>query len=93
MDTHFVVVVYDISDDHRRRKVFKTLKNFGLPVQESVFECLLDKKTLKTMKVNVKRLIDTKEDAIRYYVLCVACHGKVHALGRPVSREVDALFV
>jgi len=38
MMTHFIVLAYDIPDDRRRTKLFKTLKRFGFPVQESVFE-------------------------------------------------------
>jgi CRISPR-associated protein Cas2 len=45
----FVVVAYDISDDPRRTKLHNTLKNFGTPVQYSVFECILAKGGWKKM--------------------------------------------
>ena len=35
------VVAYDIRQDRRRNKVMNTLKDFGLRVQYSVFECEL----------------------------------------------------
>ena len=36
------LVTYDIRDDKRLRKVFKTLRNWGDHLQYSVFECQLN---------------------------------------------------
>lgn len=33
------VIVYDISNNKRRTKLHTALKNYGSPVQYSVFEC------------------------------------------------------
>lgn len=38
---HLYVVVYDIRDDRRWRRVFRTMKGFGDWVQLSVFQCRL----------------------------------------------------
>ena len=37
----FVVVAYDVADNRRRQKIAKTLEQYGLRCNESVFECLL----------------------------------------------------
>ena len=42
----FYVVSYDIVDDARRTRVHATLKDYGTPVQYSVFECDVDAKRL-----------------------------------------------
>lgn len=37
----FMVVAYDVPSDKRRTRLHKQLKNYGDPVQYSVFECNL----------------------------------------------------
>lgn len=77
----FIVVSYDVVDDRRRTKVHKTLKNFGAPVQYSVFECQLDEKTLARLQKRLRQLIDVKEDSVRFYQLCESCLSKVQVMG------------
>ena len=62
----FIVVSYDIVDDKRRTKVHKTLKNFGTPVQYSVFECQLDSPALERLKNPLNAVIRTQEQSVRY---------------------------
>lgn len=69
----FIVVSYDIVDDRRRTKVFKTLEGFGAHVQYSVFECDLKPEDFERLRKRLKRLIKPKEDQIRYYPLCKSC--------------------
>lgn len=83
----FVVVVYDISNDKRRSKLHKRLKDFGSPVQFSVFECLLDSKGIQRMKAAVNKVIRPRLDHVRYYVLCNSCRQRVEVTGR---KEVTA---
>ena len=71
------VIVYDIPDDGRRNKLFKTLKGFGTRVQYSVFEAHLNKKQYEEMKHAVTRVIDASEESVRYYALCGACAGRM----------------
>ena len=74
---HFVVVVYDISDDRRRTKLHTVLLDFGTPVQYSVFECWLSKEQLQKMKARVRKTIRPRKDHVRYYHLCGACAERV----------------
>ena len=39
-------VAYDITDDKRRNRVAKILKDFGTRIQYSVFECNTDRRAL-----------------------------------------------
>ena len=73
------VIAYDISDDPRRTRLFKALKRYGTPVQESVFECHLTPNQFVQMRQEIERLIDPAVDQVRYYNLCEACAGRVQA--------------
>jgi len=44
MDEHLYLVTYDIRDDKRLRRVFKTMKGFGEWLQLSVFQCRLSRR-------------------------------------------------
>lgn len=46
----FIILAYDIPDDRRRTRLFKTLKRFGFAVQESVFEFHLNQGELRALK-------------------------------------------
>jgi CRISPR-associated protein Cas2 len=90
----FVVVVYDISDDRRRTRLHDVLLDYGTPVQNSVFECLLDAEGLRRMKRAIGRVIRPRVDRVRYYYLCQACLGKVEITsGVEVLSEEEVIVV
>jgi CRISPR-associated protein Cas2 len=90
----FIVVAYDIEDDRRRTKLHNTLKNFGTPVQYSVFECILGKEGLKKMKAAVGKVIKEDQDLVRYYYLCRDCRAKTETTaGAEVTRERATIVV
>jgi len=90
----FYTVSYDISDDKRRRRVAKTLQEFGYRVQYSVFECRLVGSQLAELRLRLNGLVDINEDSIRIYPLCNECLGKVKIIGYgEVSGDVDAYVV
>ncbi|MCC6957563.1 MAG: CRISPR-associated endonuclease Cas2 [Anaerolineales bacterium] len=94
MDQLFVVVVYDISNDRRRTRLHERLKDFGTPVQYSVFECIIDQKSFVRMKAMVRRTVKSKQDHVRYYILCERCRDKIVVIGRTeVTREKGLLVV
>ena len=43
-------VAYDITDDKRRNRVAKILKDFGTRIQYSVFECNTDRRALLRLR-------------------------------------------
>lgn len=73
------VVAYDISDNRRRNRLFKTLKRYGTSVQESVFECHLTPEQFVILKRDVDLVIKPKLDQVRYYELCRACSERIRA--------------
>jgi len=80
-DNQYIVISYDITDDHRRNRVCQELKNYGEHIQFSVFELLIDTGTLKNLAAKLECLIDKKEDSIRIYVLCNACRQRITIIG------------
>ncbi len=80
-ETSFILITYDISNDKRRRKLHNTLLNYGTPVQYSVFECLLDKKSEQKMRQAVDRVIKPRKDHVRFYYLCQNCLQKFESSG------------
>lgn len=95
MTKTFYIVVYDISDDKRRTRLHDRLRDYGSPVQYSVFECLLDGKQLEKMLKMIKRTIKAKDDHVRIYTLCEACLKKTWLSdgGQEVLHETTSVVV
>ena len=60
------LVSYDISDAKRLRQVHKTIKDFGWPMQYSVFICDLDALEMLMLKQEVAAIIHHGEDAVAF---------------------------
>jgi CRISPR-associated protein Cas2 len=86
------IVAYDISDDYRRDKVFKTLRGFGDHLQYSVFECQLNAADLVRCRHRLGEFIDHKADQVLFVDLGPS-EGRgdrvITALGKPYS-PIDA---
>jgi CRISPR-associated protein Cas2 len=67
------VVTYDIAQSRRRTRVMNRLKNYGLHVEFSVFECELDSQRLARLKDDVLPLLNLRTDRLHVYRLCEAC--------------------
>lgn len=89
----FVVVAYDISDDKRRQKVAKTLVDYGIRCNFSVFECVLSQSQISTMQKRLSKIIDSKSDCILYYYLCKSCVGKREVLGQQLGLRSEIVWV
>jgi CRISPR-associated protein Cas2 len=82
----FLVVSYDIPDDRRRTRLHQALKGFGVRVQYSVFECILDDPQTARLQAIVRRIIKRDADHVRYYRLCENCVARIHAVGGTVTQ-------
>jgi len=58
------LVCYDISDDDRRRDVYKRLRGFGDHLQYSVFRCDLSSRELAELIAALDLLIDHDDDQV-----------------------------
>ncbi len=65
---YLVVVIYDITDDKRRSKIAKFLNGYGLRVQRSCFECILDFALYQKLISEIEKYI-SEEDLLRVYRL------------------------
>lgn len=60
------IVCYDIADDKRLRKVFKTMKAFGDHIQYSVFECQLSPRDLIQCRQRLSEIINNAQDQVLF---------------------------
>ena len=88
-----IVVSYDIPDDRRRTKLAHNLKDFGVRVQYSVFECLLELPQVDALRSRIERLMDPAEDRIRLYRFCEDCGAKTEVLGLGKPTEDPEVYV
>lgn len=63
----FVLIIYDIVNNKRRNKFAKLLNGYGMRIQKSSFEALVDKKLLEKLEKEIPKLIDSDEDSVRIY--------------------------
>ncbi len=90
----FVVVAYDVPSDRRRTKLHKKLKDYGEPVQYSVFECNLSPKQKSSMTKAIRAHISYKEDKVRIYGLCGACKKSISIIGKgEITEDCVTMFV
>ena len=90
----FMLIAYDISNNRRRTKLHNTLRNFGTPVQYSVFECILGPKEREQMRSAIARVIKPKKDRVRTYYLCKECVAKTEVTsGEDVLGEPKSIIV
>jgi CRISPR-associated protein Cas2 len=91
------LVTYDIADDKRLRKVFKTMRNWGDHLQYSVFECQLNPTDLLRLKAELSAIINSAHDQVLLVDLGPAAgRGErvIEALGQPyVSIASPCLIV
>lgn len=88
------VIIYDISDNKRRRLLSDLLEGFGTRVNRSVFECnITSKKKLNKLKAGIEKIVENKTDSVRLYSLCLSCIEKSEGLcDEPHPFEKDAVY-
>lgn len=69
-----LVVTYDVNTteaagEKRLRKVAKICERYGVRVQNSVFEVLVDAAELVVLKSVLSDIIDKENDSVRFYRL------------------------
>jgi CRISPR-associated protein Cas2 len=88
-----IVVSYDVPNDRRRTRLAHALQDFGIRVQYSVFECLLEPDQLDRLRHRVLREIDDAEDSLRIYRFCQDCGAKIEILGTGKVTEDPDVYV
>ncbi len=90
----FVVVTYDVNTEttegkRRLRNVAKICKNYGVRVQNSVFECVVDSVQLMELKSKIGEVMCCETDSVRYYNLGNEGRRRVEHAGTKTSLNVD----
>ena len=89
-----VLITYDVSvvsegGQKRLRNIAKTCLDYGMRVQNSVFECEVTPAQFVTLKNELMEIYDPQEDSLRFYFLGKNGRQKVEHIGaKPV---VDSL--
>lgn len=89
-----ILVTYDINVESeagkkRLRRVARQCVNYGVRVQNSVFECHVDSAQYAKLKHLVLEEIDLQKDSVRFYILGNRYQGKVEHYGINHGIEVD----
>lgn len=61
---HVYLVCYDITDPKRWRRIYKTMKGYGVWLQLSVFQCRLNRQNLLRMTDTLTELMHADEDHV-----------------------------
>lgn len=82
-----IVLTYDVNVSEstgaaRLRKVSRLCEQYGVRVQNSVFELLLDPAQLIITKKHLEEIIDPSLDSIRLYRLGKTYETKIETMGR-----------
>ena len=81
-----LLVTYDVDitsekGASRLRKVAKICERYGVRVQNSVFEMIVDPAQVTALKGEISRVMDTANDSVRLYYLGKNWERKVEKLG------------
>ena len=88
-----IIISYDITDDKKRTKLAKKLKDFGPRVQKSVFEADVEPGELKKLKRILARTKLDKQDSIRLYRICDNCRQNIKIWGSGEVTEDKDFYI
>ena len=81
------LVTYDICDDKRLRKVFKTMRDYGDHLQYSVFECQFSPIDIAKCRAELSEIIHHSEDQVLFIDL-----GPTEGRGERVICSLGKLY-
>ncbi|MCL4547271.1 MAG: CRISPR-associated endonuclease Cas2 [Bacteroidetes bacterium] len=93
-----VVVSYDVSTKtlsgkKRLRKVAEICLDYGLRVQNSVFECVVDPAQWEELKSELLSLFNKEEDSLRFYFLGANWQRRLEHYGKETNLNIDDLLI
>ena len=93
-----VLITYDVNtmdkDGQKRlRKVAKKCVDSGQRVQNSVFECLVEPAQFVKLKQELEKIIDSKKDSLRYYLLGSNWKKRVEHVGAKEAYDPEGTMV
>ncbi len=93
-----ILVTYDVSTIDRKgsrrlRKIAKICQDYGVRVQNSVFECVVDQTEYTQLKIKLLQIIDESEDSLRIYRLGKQYKSKVEHFGIKEAIQVEDTLI
>lgn len=93
-----VIISYDVSTEtengkKRLRKVAKACEAHAQRVQNSVFEANLDYSTFMKLKDELIKIINVKEDSLRFYYLGNNWKRKIEHIGVKAGYDPEGLII
>ena len=90
----FILITYDVNTEDsagrkRLRRVAKICVNYGVRVQNSVFECQADAAQWRVLKDKLLSEIDEDKDSLRFYILNDKQRAKAEHHGAKPAIVVD----
>ena len=88
-----IVITYDVNTEtpdgiKRLLNVAKTCERYGMRVQHSVFEVLVDGAQLAVLKESLLEIIDATQDTVRFYHLGSNYRKRIERIGCTPVTEV-----
>ena len=93
-----VLITYDVNVSEakgaaRLRKVAKTCENYGIRVQNSVFECYVDASQCALLKAKLLEIMDEKLDSLRFYFLGNNYKDKIEHYGANSKYDMKDVII
>ncbi len=90
----FILITYDVSTEDpsgrkRLRRIAKLCVNYGIRVQNSVFECRADAAQWRELKAKLVQEIDSDKDSLRFYYLNESQCAKAEHYGAKETIKVN----
>ena len=93
-----ILLTYDVntssaSGARRLRMVARVCEAYGVRVQKSVFELVLEPAQLVALKGRLSDIIDSAQDSVRFYNLGANYSHRIDTLGQTPKIEQDGLLI
>lgn len=93
-----ILVTYDVDFTEsggrkRLRKIAKLFENYGIRVQNSVFELVIDNSQYVKLKKEVLNIIDKEMDSVRFYRMGKSWENKIEKLGKNDEMDQTGILI
>ena len=93
-----LLITYDVSTEtsggkKRLRQVAKQCMNYGVRVQNSVFECVVDASQARELKFKLQKIADPKTDSLRFYDLGNNYQNRIEHFGAKPTLDVEDALI
>ena len=93
-----VLITYDVNTEtasgkKRLRQVAKQCVNYGIRVQNSVFEWKISSHEMILFKEKLLEIIDEETDSLRFYYLGKSYKTKIEHYGKDLGYNVDDTLI